>query len=152
MVARHPAGGHCGRINESRITRAADPAGRKARIATSIFGAASLARRWRRVLGAASVSDADTSTFLPDDRDGSLGAAMEEDEALGNGGGAGNFQAGSSGRQVEDVAVNDRGLGIGNDLGNPRHQAGRADAHKSAVFAHLGYLPEDTAPTRIFDR
>jgi len=62
---------------------------------------------------------------------------MEEDEAPGNSGGAADFQAGSSGRQVDDAAVDEGGFRIDNDLGNPRHQAGRADAHKSAMFAHL---------------
>src|SRR5262249_53383502 len=66
-----------------------------------------------------------------------LGSAMEEDETPRNGGRAEDFQAGSSGRQVDDVAVHERDLRPDNDLGNPRHQAGRADAHKSAIFAHL---------------
>src|SRR5262245_39510884 len=115
MVARHPAGASSEVINESWITCAGLPGGPETGSRQDLAGPT-----W----GAASVPDADPSALLPDDRDGFLGAAVEEDEALGNGAGAGNFQAGSSRRQIDDVAVDDRGPGIGNDLGSPRHQAG----------------------------
>ena len=62
---------------------------------------------------------------------------MEQDKSLGNCGLAPNFETGPARRKVDDVAIDCRRFLVDDDFANLGDQAGRPDAHKSAVMFHL---------------
>jgi hypothetical protein len=78
---------------------------------------------------------ADPAPVLPDNQAAFLGLAVQQDKALGDGGGVGNVEAGAARGKVNDTAVDRRGFGVDNDLRPDRHQARRPDPCKSSIFA-----------------
>src|SRR5262245_28970032 len=61
-------------------------------------------------------SDADAATLLPHQGAALLGTAVKQGEALGERGAVVDFQAGSSGRKINDAAIDRRRLRIEDDL------------------------------------